>query len=72
MGKTIAKVEIVSARVAHNNMFVEAQVEIKGIKSKRRYMLPEDISSTKIQEHITNKLQEEENENVGKSFKVEI
>ncbi len=67
-----AKVEILQQRVAGNKTFIEVDVEIKGIKNRRRYEVPNDATYTEIQEYIKKEIIKEEYINVGKEFEVKL
>ncbi len=69
---TKAKVVILQQRVTGNKTFIETDVTIKSIKSRRRFEVPNNATATEVEVIITRELIREEVINVGREFEVEI
>lgn len=71
--KPKAKVEILQKRIAGKNVFIEADVEIKGITNRKRFQVPVGASNEEVKKIITTTLVEQENvDNVGLKFEVQL
>ena len=70
---TIAKVQILQKRVAERTIIIEADVEIRGITRRKRYIVDMNSSNDYIIKYISDKIIEEEKTDViGESFEVEV
>lgn len=70
---TIAKVEILQKRIAERTIIIEADVEIRGITKRKRYIVDMNSSNDYIRKYISDKIIEEEKTDViGESFEVEV
>ena len=70
---TKAKVQILEKRIAERTVIIEADVEIRGITRRKRYIVDMNSSNDYIKKYISDKIIEEEKTNViGESFEVEV
>lgn len=70
---TKAKVQILQKRIAERTVIIEADVEIKGITRRKRYIVDMNSSNDYIKKYISDKIIEEEKTDViGESFEVEV
>ncbi len=70
---TKAKVQILEKRIAERTVIIEADVEIRGITRRKRYIVDMNSSNDYIKKYISDKIIEEEKTDViGESFEVEV
>ena len=68
-----ARVEILQQRTVERNVVIEADVEIRGITKRRRYIVDRNSSNDYIKKYISDKIIKEEKNNViGEVFEVEV
>ena len=68
-----AKVEVLQKRKVEQNSIVETNVNINGTNRRRRYIVDEDATEAEIQQHISDELNKEANQElVGQKFEVDI
>lgn len=67
-----AKVNILQQRNVQNNLVIEAEVEIKGVREKKRFVMNKNLNQSQIIENISKALKEPSIPLNISSFEVDI
>ena len=70
--KQIAKVKVLQQRVTQQNKTVETDVEVNGVNTRRRYVVPKNYSPEQIVTFISASLKTEKKQGLIAPFEVEL